>query len=420
MKSFLGLAALAVISNVGICHGDQHIRSPAKELDKNILPMRSLQSVDPISTAKDAIDALKSITELVDWVGDKLIDKELIKKASEYIANRNAKFEEIAGAEGKEAMVQLAGTGSKYRAVNLTVTRMVTTLQGNVDNTKYLMNMVPSGTVEGDNKDTLAASLDLLAATLTQCGVDSSEQVKKLGDINLNMAKVRATMQALETRFNNAKETQSQYIKNKIDELRKKAYLGCIASIIGGPVAIAACYSAASIVIETQTIPALQADLAASNKMMAGFTTNFQVLENLAGSLENDTATKASALSEFQSEVDVATTFVKATKKVNVAVALRAKYLKLLDELTQACTKVLNSFANKVGTVYDASEKARHLLLGAHNGGADDPVQKLLLETSISSANKQVLSLFQRVTKNLSNVSVGQRYSNTQNTTRTV
>mmetsp|Transcript_44527 Transcript_44527/g.71324 ORF Transcript_44527/g.71324 Transcript_44527/m.71324 type:complete len:270 (+) Transcript_44527:21-830(+) len=226
----------------------------------------------------------------------------------------------------------------KYRPVNLTVTRMVTTLQGNVENAKFLMDLVPSGTVTGGDKDLLAASLDLLLLTLVQCGEDSGEQVDKLGDIYLAMAQVRATMQALQTRFNNAKDIQSEYFKSKIDELRKKAYLGCIASIVGGPLGVAACYTAAVIIIETQKVPAMQREIETSNEMMGNFTTNFEHLEELAGSLENDTATKAEAVSEFKSEVDVASSFVKATKQVNVAIALREKYLKLLEELKQACT----------------------------------------------------------------------------------
>lgn len=87
----------------------------------------------------------------------------------------------------------------------------------------------------------LKAQLKLLSTMLTKAGTSCDADENGLSDISKTLSGIKANFEVIVTKFKAAEDKNSQQMKDKISDLRTKAYAGCAASVLGGPAAIAIC-----------------------------------------------------------------------------------------------------------------------------------------------------------------------------------
>ena len=92
---------------------------------------------------------------------------------------------------------------------------------------------------------------------ISKCDVANA----KLDSLTVALKALEARLEGLSTFIIDQKENQTGYFQSKIEEARAKAYGGCVVSAIGGPAAVAACYSIALGVIEGKVVPEIKAEM---------------------------------------------------------------------------------------------------------------------------------------------------------------
>jgi len=332
---------------------------------ETVPPPRALRAAmvpDPITIASDAVAALSDLTGVLSCQGDydcvltNLVDDELIRRASGYIADCSSKFEDITGTKGFTALPLLESYGAMFRQWNRTVVHLVETLEKDVNKIHRLMNQVPGGPITQNERAALASSFGILSETLTTCSAISDGLVDQLRIIALNMVDLNAALSTLGDRFTQARDTQSEYMQGRIAGFHRASHLKCrYDDDYDGEVDVA-CLAARDTVLNSLFIPGIQDELDAASKMMSDFTAQFQAkgftqtkgfrtLQALSGRLGKDTSTKVASLLDFQDEVHKVSVRVATTQKYSTIDVAKIKvYLGKLEELKQECTGALESF----------------------------------------------------------------------------
>merc|ERR1712150_450585 len=100
------------------------------------------------------------------------------------------------------------------------------------------------------------------------------------------------------------------------DALRKTAYLGCLASAVGGP-AIAVCYTAALIAVEGVKIPQMEADLKSARDKLTNIKGIFDGLTAKVGNLIGIASAQYKSLNKVRGNVMDTAALVVASDDVS-------------------------------------------------------------------------------------------------------
>ena len=117
------------------------------------------------------------------------------------------------------------------------------------------------------DKESLPEAAKVSAATtvLIQAldeGITRCKAAKtKLDALTVTLSTLEGSLKSVAINIRDQKDDHKGYFENQIEKARTEAYAGCVASVIGGPVAVAACYTIALSVVEGKIVPEIKAEM---------------------------------------------------------------------------------------------------------------------------------------------------------------
>ena len=144
--------------------------------------------------------------------------------------------------------------------------------------------------LSGANKKIYTAAINVLVNNLKSSNKAAADIRDKLDAYSKTLIGIQSTMQAVSARLVSTAKGKSKEFTDWRDATRAKVYGGCAASVLGGPVAVAACYSIGAGVLETE-IKTYQNKV---NQFTADFTgwaktfDNLSLVANKAASVSKD------------------------------------------------------------------------------------------------------------------------------------
>lgn len=295
---------------------------------------RSLEGKSPsgeemsaaIEAAKMAVEYMKGITDEV---------KQSAQKVQDDINKWGGKIEGVSDEKLQEYVTEVSGATILLKNAEVEADA---TMEGILSLTTVTVNTLQAA-VGDDDKMKNAIKMGQLTF-----GAALSTAAKRLGEL-------RTQIQSAQLSFNKAKDMSALFSRQITDQLNNKdgwldsqketiraaAYGGCVASVLGGPAAVAICYGIAAPVVETN-IASMQETLDAQKNTLNSFKGQFEDLTTKTTTLVTEATERYNEITKVQSNLQTTESLVAASDDImfwNVVV------LPQLGELQATVTNAL-------------------------------------------------------------------------------
>jgi len=178
-------------------------------------------------------------------------------------------------------------------------------------------------------------------AALNSCATKLKEIQDQVQKAQLAYTDVQGKSNLLATKVQDTIDNKNGALDAAKDALRKTAYISCVASAVGGPVGIAACYTAALIIVEGEKIPQMEADLKSARDKLTNIKGIFDGLTAKVGNLIGIASAQYKSLNKVRGNVMDTAALVVASDDVSywTMVILDGGQLTQLESTLEAALK---------------------------------------------------------------------------------
>lgn len=205
------------------------------------------------------VDTINGLTEAAKFwggfIGNEVFDKkELTKKIGE-LKNRRAQLEKYASTNGLKAMKELNQAIWKIDVTIKSVHSLAYQLKKGAKNVQLISRVAfKSGAemLEGRDLMIYEAAIKVLYNTLKSANKNCEDAAIKLNALTESLIDISTDMETTAQSLINTANGKSREFNSWKKDMRAKVYGGCAASILTGPVGVAACYSIGAGILESE------------------------------------------------------------------------------------------------------------------------------------------------------------------------